>query len=90
MVQKIDEGFLVHVEKIPLGYGYRVTEAIKSNPHLSAEEAVETFVDAKYGAWCAKNLTGTYRIEMQGPSAFNVVFEREDEAEMFESLVGGR
>lgn len=72
------------------GYRPQVDAYVEAHPGGTLAEAVQRWVDQRYGDWIARNITEDYGFERVSPAQFDVRFEQRDHAEVFQAAIGGQ
>lgn len=72
------------------GYRPQVDAYVEAHPGLAADQAVQRWVEERYGSWISSNLTEGFAIHDVTPAQFLVAFVEPGHAYQFQSLIGGQ
>jgi hypothetical protein len=66
-----------------------LTEYLKINPGILADEATAQWIEKRFGAWITAEIGRDYTFEQTSPKSFTINFTYDDDGRKFLALLGG-
>lgn len=75
---------------IARGYHPQVNAYVEGHPGIARDEAIQRWVEERYGSWIASNIGEQFTFENVDAQQFDVAFEDDDHAKQFQAALGGQ